>query len=153
MDSRNNINTEKVPLSSENFLSLQSRLQDYVKEVLQQPMIDSPEERVLIESEMDQWTTNVFRDLRENLAFTDTESIDNRVKVNPVEPTDEELKKAVKSRELSFANNLSKLVRYRAQVPRVVAKLSKEIYETESLEAEKIKLESPTVEEYRKLEL
>ncbi|CAO0794139.1 unnamed protein product [Mucor circinelloides] len=136
MDSRNNINTEKVPLSSENFLSLQSRLQDYVKEVLQQPMIDSPEERVLIESEMDQWTTNVFRDLRENLAFTDTESIDNRVKVNPVEPTDEELKKAVKSRELSFANNLSKLVRYRAQVPRVVAKLSKEIYETESLEAE-----------------
>lgn len=75
------------------------------------------------------------------------------VKVNPVEPTDEELKKAVKSRELSFANNLSKLVRYRAQVPRVVAKLSKEIYETESLEAEKIKLESPTVEEYRKLEL
>lgn len=54
MDSRNNINTEKVPLSSENFLSLQSRLQDYVKEVLQQPMIDSPEERVLIESELDQ---------------------------------------------------------------------------------------------------
>lgn len=54
MDSRNSINTEKVPLNSENFISLQSRLQDYVKEVLQQPMIDSPEERVLIESEMDQ---------------------------------------------------------------------------------------------------
>ncbi|KAL7317779.1 hypothetical protein PS15m_004088 [Mucor circinelloides] len=152
MDSRNNINTEKVPLSSENFLSLQSRLQDYIKEVLQQPMIDSPEERVLIESELDQWTTNVFRDLRENLAFTDTESIDNQVKANSVEPTDEELKKAVNARELSFANNLSKLVRYRAQVPPVVAKLSKEIYETESLEAGKLKLESPTVEEYRKLE-
>lgn len=74
------------------------------------------------------------------------------VKANSVEPTDEELKKAVNARELSFANNLSKLVRYRAQVPPVVAKLSKEIYETESLEAGKLKLESPTVEEYRKLE-
>ncbi|KAL7311791.1 hypothetical protein PS15m_009510 [Mucor circinelloides] len=146
MDSPSNINTEKVPFTSKDFLSLQSRLQDYIQEVLQQATISSAEERVLIQSELDQWTTNVFIGLRENSAFTDTDSIDNRVKANLVDPTDEKLKDAVRSKELDFANNLSKVVKYRAQVPSVVAKFSKEVCESESLEAEELQIELPTVD-------
>lgn len=54
MDSPSNTNTEKVPFTSKDFLSLQSRLQDYIQEVLQQATISSAEERVLIQSELDQ---------------------------------------------------------------------------------------------------
>lgn len=69
-----------------------------------------------------------------------------------MDPTDEKLKDAVRSKELDFANNLSKVVKYRAQVPSVVAKFSKEVCESESLEAEELQIELPTVDLHRKLE-
>lgn len=63
-----------------------------------------------------------------------------------VDPTDEDLKEKVRQKDLEFNADLRKVVKYRAQAPSALAKLSKEICESESMEAEKLRIELPTIE-------
>lgn len=182
MDSPSDANLEKVPFDSKDFLSLESKFQDYVQQALQEATIGSIEERDMLKSELEQvscfymlniyinystisqWTTSVFTNLAENSTFTDTDGIDNRgkhgqavsaiaissfsvtVKPNLVDPTDEDLKEKVRQKDLEFNADLRKVVKYRAQAPSALAKLSKEICESESMEAEKLRIELPTIE-------
>ncbi|KAK4512397.1 uncharacterized protein ATC70_003096 [Mucor velutinosus] len=146
MDPPSNTNLEKVPFDSKDFLSLERKFQDYVQQVLQEATIGSLEERDMLKGELEQWTTNVFTNLAENSAFTDTDGIDNRVKPNLIDPTDEDLREKVRQKDLEFNTDLKKVVKYRAQAPSALAKLSKEICESESMEAEHLRIELPTIE-------
>ncbi|KAF1800570.1 hypothetical protein V8B55DRAFT_1534867 [Mucor lusitanicus] len=141
MDSPSDTNLEKVPFDSKDFLALESKFQDYVQQVLQEATIGSLEERDMLKSELEQWTSSIFTSLADNSAFTDTEGMDNRGKPNLLDPTDEELKEKVKQKELEFNADLKKVVKYRAQAPSALAKLSREICESESMEAENLKIE------------
>lgn len=75
------------------------------------------------------------------------------VKPNLVDPTDEDLKEKVRQKDLEFNADLRKVVKYRAQAPSALAKLSKEICESESMEAEKLRIELPAIETHRKLKV
>lgn len=61
------------------------------------------------------------------------------------------MKKAAEKKELEFNASLDKVVKYRAQVPSVLANLSREICESESKEAEQLFVQLPTYETNGKL--
>ncbi|GAN11612.1 hypothetical protein MAM1_0749d11188 [Mucor ambiguus] len=146
MNSPSDTNLEKVPFDSKDFLALESKFQDYVQQVLQEATIGSPEERDMLRSELEQWTSSIFTNLAENSAFTDTDGFDNRVKPNLIDPTDEDLREKVRQKDSEFNADLKKVVKYRAQAPSALAKLSKEICESESMDAENLRIELPTVD-------
>lgn len=54
MDSPSDANLEKVPFDSKDFLSLESKFQDYVQQVLQEATVGSVEERDMLKSELEQ---------------------------------------------------------------------------------------------------
>lgn len=54
MDSPSDANLEKVPFDSKDFLSLESKFQDYVQQALQEATIGSIEERDMLKSELEQ---------------------------------------------------------------------------------------------------
>ncbi|CEP09107.1 hypothetical protein [Parasitella parasitica] len=137
---------DKVTFSSKDFLSLQGKLQSYLHELVDQASAEHPDERVFLQNEMNQWTSSLLTCLAENSTFTDSNGFDIRAQVNPVDPVDEELKAAVKKEEADFKAHMIKVVKYRAQVPSILAQLSQEICECKSRAAEHLDIELPPIE-------
>lgn len=87
------------------------------------------------------------------MAILEISSFPPTGKPNLLDPTDEELKEKVKQKELEFNADLKKVVKYRAQAPSALAKLSREICESESMEAENLKIELSATDTSGKLQI
>ncbi|KAI8644081.1 hypothetical protein BD408DRAFT_413694 [Parasitella parasitica] len=143
MNTTNTNETDKVEFSSQDFLSVQTKLQNYLHELVEQASADHPEERVFLLGELDQWSSSLFTSLAENSTFTNSNGFEIRAPLYPVDPVDEELKAAVKKEEADFKAHMIKVVKYRAQVPSILANLSQEICESKSRAAEHLEIVLP----------